>query len=50
MQKNKNNSGITAQYGFQFQKLAFILYMLLEVAPNKTFVYEGMDDIDVNRF
>lgn len=48
MQKNKNNSGITAQYGFQFQKLAFILYMLLEVAPNKTFVYEGMDDIDVN--
>ena len=42
------NAGITAQYGFLFQRKAFILYVLSNISINKTFSFEGKDDIDVS--
>ena len=42
------NAGITAQYGFLFQRKAFIFYLLSNIATNKTFSFEGKDDIDVS--
>lgn len=44
-----NNSGITSQYGFYFQKLVFIWYMVLKVSKTKNFVYEGKEDIDIDK-
>ena len=43
-----NNAGIIAQYGFLFQRKAFIYYVLSNIATNKSFSFEGKDDIDVS--
>lgn len=43
-----NDSGITAQYGFYFQKLVFIWYMVSNVSKTNNFVYEGKEDIDID--
>lgn len=42
------NSGITAQYGFEFQKLAFIYYAL-KLAPENNIIYEGQDDVEISK-
>lgn len=43
-----NNAGITAQYGFLFQRKAFILFALENVGINQTFTFEGKDDIEIS--
>lgn len=43
-----NNAGITAQYGFLFQRKAFILSALENVGINQTFTFEGKDDIEIS--
>lgn len=43
-----NNGGITAQYGFYFQKIVFIWYMLLNMSKTNNFIYEGKEDIDID--
>lgn len=43
-----NDGGIKAQYGFYFQKLVFIWYMLSNVSRTNNFVYEGKEDIDID--
>ena len=41
------SSGITSQYGFLFQRYAFVKELLEQAGVDKYFIYEGMDDIDV---
>lgn len=41
-------SGITAQYGFLYQRYAFIKLTLEKAGMNNFFVYEGVDDIDIS--
>ncbi|PEG78877.1 hypothetical protein [Lactobacillus sp. UMNPBX17] len=43
-----NDGGIKAQYGFYFQKLVFVWYMLSNVSRTNNFVYEGKEDIDID--
>lgn len=40
------NPGTTAQYGFEYQKLAFIFYAL-KLAPENNIIYEGQDDVEM---
>lgn len=40
-------AGITAQYGFLYQRYAFIKLALDNAGMDKFFVYEGIDDIDI---
>lgn len=40
-------AGITAQYGFLYQRYAFIKLALDNVGMDRFFVYEGIDDIDI---
>lgn len=40
-------AGITSQYGFLYQRYAFINLALNHVGVDKFFVYEGADDIDI---
>ena len=42
-----DNAGITAQYGFLFQRKAFILHALENAHTKQFFTFEGKDDIDV---
>lgn len=42
-----DNAGITAQYGFLFQRKAFILHALENAHTKQLFTFEGKDDIDV---
>lgn len=42
------NAGIVAQYGFLFQRKAFVLYALSNAAANQSYTFEGKDDIDVS--
>lgn len=42
------SDGITSQYGFLFQKYAFIENVINNAAMNLFFTYEGVDDIDVS--
>lgn len=42
------SDGITSQYGFLFQKYAFIENVISNAAMNIFFTYEGVDDIDVS--
>lgn len=42
-----NNAGITAQYGFLYQRKAFILHALENANTKQFFTFEGKDDIDV---
>jgi len=41
-------SGITAQYGFLFQRKAFTLYVIKNVGANQLFTFEGRDDVDIS--
>lgn len=43
-----NNGGITAQYGFEFQRLVF-LYNALQISPGFNICYENLDDVDVSQ-
>lgn len=40
-------AGITAQYGFLYQRYAFIKLVLDNAGMDRFFVYEGIDDIDI---
>lgn len=42
------NAGIVTQYGFLFQRKAFIFYVLSNVATNQSYTFEGKDDIDIS--
>ena len=42
------SGGITSQYGFLFQRYAFIENVINNAAMNLFFTYEGVDDIDVS--
>lgn len=42
-----NNAGITAQYGFLFQRKAFILFALENAGTKQTFTFEGKDEIEI---
>ena len=42
-----DNAGITAQYGFLFQRKAFILHALENANTKQVFTFEGKDDIDI---
>ena len=42
------SDGITSQYGFLFQRYAFIENVISNAAMNLFFTYEGVDDIDVS--
>lgn len=41
-------AGITAQYGFLYQRYAFIKLALDNAGMDRFFVYEGIDDIDIS--
>ncbi len=41
-------AGITAQYGFLYQRYAFIKLALDNAGMDRFFVYEGADDIDIS--
>lgn len=41
------SGGITAQYGFLYQRYVFIKFVLENAGMGRFFVYEGIDDIDV---
>lgn len=43
-----NNAGITAQYGFLFQRKAFVLFALENAGTKETFTFEGNDDIEIS--
>ena len=43
-----NDAGITAQYGFLFQRKAFILFALENAGTKQTFIFEGKDDIEIS--
>lgn len=43
------SSGIISQYGFLFQRYAFIENVISNAAMNIFFTYEGVDDIDVSK-
>lgn len=42
-----DQSGITAQYGFLFQRKVFILYVLKNINVRQSFIFEGKDDVEV---
>ena len=42
-----NNAGIIAQYGFLFQKEAFILFLLQSLNRQLVYFFEGKDDIEI---
>lgn len=46
---NSNQAGITAQYGFHYQKLAFIYCILSHTASDCTYIYEGCDDVEISK-
>lgn len=43
-----DGNGITSQYGFLFQRYAFIENVISNASMNLFFTYEGVDDIDVS--
>ena len=43
-----DNAGITAQYGFLFQRKAFILFALENAGTKQFFTFEGKDDIEIS--
>ena len=43
-----NNAGITAQYGFLFQRKAFVLFALENTGTKQTFTFEGKDDVEIS--
>lgn len=45
---SSTQAGIIAQYGFHYQRLAYIYYILKHTSSDRTYIYEGCDDIEVN--
>lgn len=45
---NSKQAGITAQYGFHFQRLAYIYCILKYMSPDRTYIYEGCDDVEID--
>ena len=43
-----NNAGITAHYGFLFQRKAFVLFALENTGTKQTFTFEGKDDVEIS--
>ena len=44
-----NDSGITSQYGFLFQRKVFVLYVLENMNVKQRFCFEGKDDVEVSQ-
>lgn len=42
-----NESGITSQYGFLFQRKVFVLYVLENMNVKQRFCFEGKDDVEI---
>lgn len=42
-----NDSGITSQYGFLFQRKVFVLYVLENMNVKQRFCFEGKDDVEI---
>lgn len=42
-----NESGITSQYGFLFQRKVFVLYVLENMNIKQRFCFEGKDDVEI---
>ena len=42
-----NDSGIIAQYGFLYQRIAFMLYAMRHAGAMQLFTFEGRDDIEI---
>lgn len=42
-----NNAGIVAQYGFLFQRKAFVLFLLKNLNTQLVYYFEGKDDIEI---
>ncbi|MDL2272973.1 hypothetical protein LJC34_00215 [Oscillospiraceae bacterium OttesenSCG-928-G22] len=42
-----NDSGIIAQYGFLYQRKAFLLYAMRHAGARQLFTFEGKDDIEI---
>ena len=42
-----NDSGITSQYGFLFQRKVFVLYVLENMSVKQRFCFEGKDDVEI---
>lgn len=42
-----NNSGITSQYGYLFQRKVFVLYVLENMNAKQRFCFEGKDDVEI---
>ena len=42
-----NESGITSQYGFLFQRKVFLLYVLENMNTKQRFCFEGKDDVEI---
>ena len=43
-----NESGITSQYGFLFQRKVFVLYVLENMNVKQRFCFEGKDDVEID--
>lgn len=43
-----DNSGITSQFGFEYQKLVFI-YKAMQINNDEYIIYEGEDDIEIDK-
>lgn len=43
-----DNSGITSQFGFEYQKLVFI-YEAMQINKEEYIIYEGQDDIEIDK-
>ena len=43
-----SNAGITAQYGFLYQRKVFILHVLNNANTKQRFIFEGRDDIEIS--
>lgn len=43
-----NESGITSQYGFLFQRKVFVLYVLENMNVKQRFCFEGKDDVEIS--
>ena len=43
-----DKSGITSQYGFLFQRVVFVLYVLENMNVKQNFYFEGKDDVEIS--
>ncbi|QUL57051.1 hypothetical protein KDC22_11580 [Paenibacillus tritici] len=42
-----NDSGIISQYGFLYQRKAFMLYAMRHAGAKQLFIFEGRDDVEI---